>query len=170
MRPQGDEVVAQLKCEMHMYSTLRHPNVIRVFGSASRALVHGSGVEVGILMEYCPGAPCAARVVFKCSPPTCVTAVVCTRAALHELPALPPLFLCERHSDAVVGLCVTGGNLFDVLAERQSTRHHLSQREVLDLCIPTCRAIAYLHSLPTPIAHRDIKVKGLKHHRARATR
>ena len=52
---QGDEVVAQLQKEIDVCSVLRHPNVIRVFGSASRSLLHGSGMEVGMLMEYCPG-------------------------------------------------------------------------------------------------------------------
>ena len=51
-----------------------------------------------------------------------------------------------------------GGNLFDVLSERQCSRHPLPERGVVDMFLPTCRAVAYLHSLSPPVAHRDIKV------------
>ncbi len=53
---------------------------------------------------------------------------------------------------------VTGGNLFDVVSERHRRGAPFPERTVWDLFLPTCRAVAYLHSLAPPVAHRDIKV------------
>lgn len=53
---------------------------------------------------------------------------------------------------------LAGGNLFDVVSERHRRGAPFPERTVWDLFLPTCRAVAYLHSLAPPVAHRDIKV------------
>ena len=168
---QGDEVVAQLQKEIDVCSVLRHPNVIRVFGSASRSLLHGSGMEVGMLMEYCPGESQRPRYLadsgfwnFDLSRAGCRCRVCCALRAVCGGVWLD-VFVLDVSVRLRVWLyapCASGygagGNLFDVLSERQCSRHPLPERGVVDMFLPTCRAVAYLHSLSPPVAHRDIKV------------
>jgi serine/threonine protein kinase len=50
---QNAETVTQLTNEVKLMSALAHPNIVRVLASESRK--EGSGVEIMVAMEYCPG-------------------------------------------------------------------------------------------------------------------
>ena len=62
-RCQGDELLAQAREELRLADILRHPNVIRFVGHAERPFARGQGLEVGLLMEYCPGTAVTAPTV-----------------------------------------------------------------------------------------------------------
>lgn len=51
---QGAETTAQLLNEVTLMSALSHPNIVKVHASENRRTDHG--VEIMVVMEYCPGA------------------------------------------------------------------------------------------------------------------
>lgn len=49
-----------------------------------------------------------------------------------------------------------GGGIIDLLNKR--LRDRLKEAEILSIFADVCEAVAYMHSLPKPLLHRDLKV------------
>jgi hypothetical protein len=72
-------MLQQLRVETALCGRLSHPNIVRVYGCLERPLPLGMGVEVGLLLEYCPGEVFfgqAGRQAFTC-PPRVLAATAC---------------------------------------------------------------------------------------------
>lgn len=54
------ETIVQLTGEVKLMQTLSHPNIVRVFGADTRPIGR-EGVEIMVLMEFCPGGHLLAR-------------------------------------------------------------------------------------------------------------
>ncbi|KAJ9110497.1 hypothetical protein QFC19_001623 [Naganishia cerealis] len=52
-----------------------------------------------------------------------------------------------------------GGGIIDLLNKR--LRDRLKEQEILSIFVDICEAVAYMHSLPRPLLHRDLKVSEL---------
>jgi serine/threonine protein kinase len=50
-----------------------------------------------------------------------------------------------------------GGGIIDLLNKR--LRDRLKEAEILSIFVDVCEAVAYMHSLPKPLLHRDLKVQ-----------
>lgn len=50
-----------------------------------------------------------------------------------------------------------GGGIIDLLNKR--LRDRLKEAEILSIFVDVCEAVAFMHSLPKPLLHRDLKVR-----------
>ena len=122
-------------------SALNHPNIVKVHASENKRTERG--VEIMVVMEYCPGA----------CPPTkhaWAAAHLWLRAATHPpscchcCPPPPP-----------------GGHLLARINKQQETGRPLPYEKVLEVFANVARPVAYLHAQSPPITHRDLKFENV---------
>ena len=58
----GPEAIAQLSAEVKLMERLSHPNIVRVLGSDVKRARAGDGLDITVLMEFCPGGHLLARI------------------------------------------------------------------------------------------------------------
>jgi hypothetical protein len=59
---QNPENIAQLTNEVKLMSELSHPGIVRVHASETRPAAAGGGMEILVVMEFCPGGHLLARI------------------------------------------------------------------------------------------------------------
>lgn len=94
----GPEAVAQLTAEVRLMERLKHPNIVRVYGTDMKR-TGGDGVDIYVLMEFCPGGTLLSsinKVAEGAAPPLSLTrlletlvSIVRPVAYLHSLS--PPI-------------------------------------------------------------------------------
>lgn len=56
----------------------------------------------------------------------------------------------------IVNRTILGGGIIDLLNKR--LRNRLKEVEILHIFVDVCEAVAFMHHLPQPLLHRDLKV------------
>jgi AP2-associated kinase len=130
---QAPDIMKDVEKEIEVMKALRgNPWIVEYLGSEVRRTPGGAGKgpgwEVFILMEFCAGES-TKRSTIKCVHPHPVTIPVTSLA---------------------------GGGIIDLLNKR--LRDRLKEQEILSIFVDVCEAVAYMHSLPRPLLHRDLKV------------
>jgi hypothetical protein len=82
--------------------------------------------------------------------------LLCGCALPHLCPHPCAASACQSGSHRASVAMPSGGNLFAVASERRG--RPFPERDIVAMFLPVARAIAYVHSLHPPIAHRDVKV------------
>jgi AP2-associated kinase len=89
------------------------------------------------------------------------------------IPPHPNIVTCVSHCKLPVGTnrvdyfilmeWCGGGSVFELMEARLLARNRLKNREVAEIFRDCCKAVAHLHSLTPPVAHRDLKIENLLH-------